>query len=188
MGGALIHDYSTRWVEVVGSREMYLFEEIAARTTRSNCSTARRDVGLRVHAESGELRLPNSTAWQPWQQGKWIKLDELPDSIRFVPTDQKIRLAYFVPKDRTPIAHFEQKIRVVMQVVADVYSRSEGHRATRSAGFTFETNPQGEPIVHLIRGDKPAQYYNGAPAFDDAKHFMKSWPKSPAKSALRGGT
>src|SRR5271166_3452643 len=171
MGGALIHDYSTRWVEFVGSEEQYLFEETGRSDDTIEFIDRSRDIGLKVHAEKGEIRLPNSTEWQPWQEGKWIGIDELPRSIRFIPTDQKIRLAYFVPKDREPIAGYEQKIRVVMQVVADVYSdlRAGGLPTSR---LSLETNPQGEPIVHLIRGTHPAQHYNGAPEYDESKHFM----------------
>jgi len=178
--GALIYDYANRWVEIVGSEETYLFEETGRSNDTIDLIDRSRDVGLRVHAEEGELRLPNSTAWQPWQHGKWIKFDELPSSIRFVPTDRKIRLAYFVPKDREPIAHYEQKIRVVMKVVADVYTdlKTQGYP---SAGFTFETNPQGEPIVHLIRADKPAQHYNGAPVFDETKHYQRVAGDIPAE-------
>ena len=169
-GGALIHDYANRWVEVVGTEERYLFEEIGRSNDTIELIDRPRDVGLKVHADRGELRLPNSTAWQPWEQGKWIKMSELPRSIRFVPSDQKIRLVYFVPKDRKPIAHFEEKIRVVMQVVAELYSdlKAQGYP---SAGLTFQTNAQGQPIVHLVRSERPAKYYSGAPARDDARHF-----------------
>jgi hypothetical protein len=179
-GGALIHDYSTRWVEFVGSDEKYGFEEKGRSNDSIELIDRSRDIGLRVHGEKGEIRLANSTAWQPWALGKWIRMDELPSSIRFVPTDQKIRLAYFVPKDRMPIAPYEQKIRVVMQVVADVFSDLQA-KGYRSAGLTFETNSQGEPIVHLIRGEKPAQYYNDAPAYDEGKHFVKISGEIPAE-------
>ncbi len=169
-GGALIHDYANRWVEVVGTEERYLFEEIGRSNDTIELIDRGRDVGLKVHADRGELRLPNSTAWQPWEQGKWIKMSELPRSIRFVPSDQKVRLMYFVPKDREPIAHFEEKIRVVMQVVAELYSdlKAQGYP---SAGFTFPNDAQGQPIVHLVRAERPAKYYSGAPARDDARHF-----------------
>ncbi len=171
-GGALIHDYANRWVEVVGTEERYLFEEIGRSNDTIELIDRPRDVGLKVHADRGELRLPNSTDWQPWEEGKWIKLSELPGSIRFVPSDQKIRLVYFVPKDRQPIAHFEEKIRVVMQVVAELYSdlKTQGYP---SAGLTFPTNSQGQPIVQLVRADRTAQYYSGAPARDDAAHFVR---------------
>jgi len=178
-GGALIHDYSTRWVEFAGSDEKYWFEEKGRSNDTIELIDRSRDIGLRIHSEKGEIRLPNSTAWQPWAQGKWIRMDEIPSSIRFVPTDQKIRLAYFVPKDRTPIARYEQKIRVVMQVVADVYTDLQA-KGYRSARLNFETDSQGEPIVHLIRGDKPAQYYNDAPAYDEGKHFVRISGEIPA--------
>jgi hypothetical protein len=180
-GGALIHDYSTRWVELVGSSEMYQFEEIARSDHTIELIDRSRGVGLRVHAQKGEFRLPDSTQWQEWRQGQWIKMQELPKSIRFIPTDQKIRLAYFVPKDRVPIERFEQKIRVVMQVVTEVYADLQA-QDSRVGAFTFETNPQGEPIVHLIRGQKSAQDYNDAPAFDDSEQFTRILGEIPAEA------
>lgn len=170
--GALIHDYANRWVEVVGTEERYLFEEIGRSNDTIELIDRSRDVGLKVHTDRGELRLPNSTAWQPWERGTWIGMSELPEAIRFVPSDQKIRLVYFVPKDREPIAHFEEKVRVVMHVVAELYSdlKRQGYP---SAGFTFPTDSQGQPIVHLVRTERSAQYYSGAPALDDAMHFEK---------------
>jgi hypothetical protein len=180
-GGALIHDYATRWVEFAGSRESYLFEEAARSDDTIELIDRSRDVGLRVHATHGELRLPGSPAWQPWENGKWIKIDELPASIRFIPTDQKIRLVYFVPKDRAPIDRYEEKIRVVMHLVADVYAdlKTEGHRST---GLSFERNSQGEPIVHLIRGDRAVPYYNDGPTYDDAKQFQRIADALPAEA------
>ena len=139
---------------------MYLFEETGRTAETIELIDRSRDVGLRVHAERGELRLPNSTEWQPWQQGSWIGMEQLPKSIRFLPADQKIRLAYFVPKDRSPIDGYEERIRVVMQVVADIYADLQASDR-RFHGFTFETDSQKQPIVHLIRTDKPAAYYSG---------------------------
>jgi Putative peptidase family len=42
-----------------------------------------------------------------------------------------------------------------------------------SAGFTFQTNSQGEPIVHVVRTERPARYYSGAPGHDVERHFEK---------------
>ncbi len=182
--GALIHDYSTRWVEFVGSEERYLFEETGRSDETIELIDRSRDVGLRVHAQQGELRLPRATAWQPWQEGKWVGKDEIPKSIRFVPTDQKIRLAYFVPRDRTPIAGYEQKIRVVMAVVDEVYSvlQTSGYRSAR---LSYQTNSKNEPIVHMIRGKKPAAYYTMP------RHPARNWatrgsdvPVRPGESAV----
>ena len=180
MGGALIHDYANRWVEFVGSQEGYLFDEERRTDDTVDLIDRSRDVGLRVHAEKGEIRLPNSSAWQPWQQGKWIKREELPDSIRFVPADQKIRLVYFVPRDRTPIDHFEEKIRVVVQVIVDVYADLQG-KVPNFAGLNFESNSQGKPIVHLVRAERPAREYSGAPVLDESKHFTQILSALPAE-------
>jgi hypothetical protein len=178
-GGALIHDYANRWVEVVGTEERYLFDEVGRSDDTIELLDRSRDVRLKVHTDRGELRLPNASAWQPWQRGTWIGMSDLPAAIRFVPSDQKIRLVYFVPRDREPTAHFEEKIRVVMEVVAELYAdlKWQGYP---TAGFTFPTDSQGRPIVYLVRTDRPAQYYSGAPGRDDARHFEKIARDIPA--------
>ena len=66
--GALIHDYANRWVEFVGSKESYLFEETGRSNDTIELLDHSRDVGLKVHAQAGELRLPGSTDWQPWRR------------------------------------------------------------------------------------------------------------------------
>ena len=177
--GALIHDYAKRWVEMGQGHERFDFDEIARTNETVELLDRSRNVGLKVHADQGELRLNGSPNWQPWQHGKWIALGDLPKSTPFVPADQKIRLAYFVPGDRRPTEHYEQKIRVVMELVADIYRRDLKDKGYRSDGITLETNAAGEPIVHLIQTDKPAQYYNGAPAFDGERHFQRIMDEIP---------
>jgi hypothetical protein len=171
--GALIHDYADKWIEYGGAVERFSFVEVARSDDTIELLDAPRDVGLKVHADRGELRLPRSTAWQPWVSGRWTGLDELPGSIRFVPTDRKIRLAYFVPGDREPIEGYEQRIRVVMQFVAEIFRDDLRSKGERAAGLSFETDSAGEPIVHLIHSPRGAQYFNDAPAFDQVKHFQR---------------
>jgi len=178
--GALIHDYADRWIEYGGSAERFAFVEVARSDDTIELLDAPRDVGLKVHATSGELRLPRSTAWQPWQQGRWTGLDELPPLIRFVPSDRKVRLAYFVPADREPIESYEQRIRVVMQFVAEIFRDDLRSKGERAAELSFETDSAGEPIVHLIRSPHGAQHFNGAPAFDQVKHFQRVADEIPA--------
>lgn len=172
-GGALVHDYADRWVEITGSTERFGFEEISRTDDTIELLDRGRDVGLRVHADSGELRLMKSTTWHPWQRGKWIKREELPASIRFVPTDNKIRLAYFVPADRRSTANYEQKIRVVMEVVNDLYRTALQDLGYPFEGLNLERNAQGEAVVHLIRTRRPAKFYNDGPAYDQVKHFVR---------------
>lgn len=178
-GGALIHDYANRWVEIVGSSERFGFEEISRTDDTIELLDRGRDVGLRVHADGGELRLMKSTIWHPWQRGKWIKREDLPTSIRFVPTDNQIRLAYFVPADRRTTDRYEQKIRVVMEVVNDLYRTALQDAGYPFAGLNLERNAHGEPIVHLIQTRRTAQYYNDGPAYDQAKHFDRIFNDIP---------
>ncbi len=178
-GGALIHDQGNRWVEVVGSSEKFAFEEISRTDEAIELLDRGRDIGLRVHADHGELRLMKSTTWQPWQRGKWIAMSELPQSIRFVPTDNQIRLAYFVPADREPTANYEQKIRVVMEVVNDLYRSALLDLGYHFEGLNLAKNAQGQPVIHLIRTKQPARYYNDGPAYDQVKHFFRIHDEIP---------
>lgn len=178
--GALIHVPGAKWVENVGGQERYLFEEIKRTDDLIELLDRGRDVGLKIYSDHGDLRLFNSTEWQPWQRGRWIKRAELPPTIPFVPTDQKVRLAYFVPQDREPIENYEQKIRVVMELVADVYRTALKEKKIDSEGFSLEADEAGKPIVHLVRVPRPARYYNGAPNFDQIQHFQKLRAEVPS--------
>ena len=178
--GALIKDEGNRWVEVIGSTEKFGFEETSRTDDTIELLDRSRDIGLRVHAERGELRLMNSTEWLPWQHGKWISRDELPPAIRFVPTDNQIRLIYFVASDRKPTANYEQKIRVVMEVVNDLYRSS-----LRDQGYPFDKlnlqkDKQERPVIHLVRAKQIASYYNDGPAYDQVKHFVRILEEIPS--------
>jgi len=184
-GGALIHDYANRWVEIGGAEERFLFVEAARTNDAIELRDPSRNVGLKIHSDHGELLLNGSTTWQPWQRGRWIGMNELPESIRFIPTDQKIRLAYFVPADRQPIENYQQKIRVVMQVVAELYRPDLKAKGYNSDGFRLQSNSAGEPVVHLIRTEKDARFYNGAPAFHETTHYQRIGSEIPSSVGSR---
>jgi len=169
--GAVVHDYAGRWVEMVGTEERFRFEEVSRSDETIELLDSGRDVGLRIHAAAGELRLPRSSVWGPWKEGKWVDRDDLPVPMRFLPTDHKIRVAYFVPSDRQPLADYERRIRVVLEFVADAFESDLKAKAYRTEGLAFESNGMNEPVVHLIRGEREARHYNDAPGFDHALHF-----------------
>jgi hypothetical protein len=184
-GAALIHDYANRWVETGDGKERFLFDEVARDKNTIELRDPSRNVGLKIHSDQGELLLNGATAWQPWQRGEWIKIADLSKSIHFIPTDQQIRLAYFVPTDRQPIENYEEKIRVVMQVVAELYRPDLKAKEIASDGFTLESNSAGEPAVHLIRGAKEARFYNGAPEFNQLTHFQRIAAEIPPEVGSR---
>jgi hypothetical protein len=155
--GALVHDYANRWVEIVGTSEKFAFEEVARTADLIEFLDRGRDVGLKVQGTQGVIRFPGSQVWKPWQAGQWVGIDELPKSMVFVPTDQFIRLIYFVPADRAPLADYEQRIRVVMRIVADQYRAELAAHGYHSDGFRLELNDQQETRVHLVKTTNSAQ-------------------------------
>ena len=52
-----------------------------------------------------------------------------------------------------------------MHFVSELYRQYFETRNIKSAGLRFETL-DGEPRVHLVRGVRPASFYNGAPNYD----------------------
>lgn len=171
--GALIHDYANRWVEVGQGKEAFYFEETSRTDDTIELVDRGRDVGLRVHAGRGELRLMNSTAWQPWQVGQWIERKDLPVEMRIVPTDTKIRLAYLVPSDRQPIAKYEQRIRTVMELVNDLYRTSLQAQGYHFDKLNLETNAKHEPVVHLIKARRTTQQYTAGEKDRDILQFQR---------------
>ncbi len=93
----------------------------------------------------------------------------------------RIFLGYFVPSDRQPVANYEQKIRVVMAMVAELYHRDLRAKGYKTEGLRFESN-NGQPVVKLIRGAKPASYYNSAPAYEANEQWRRLTPE--IRSAL----
>ena len=98
-----------------------------------------RNVGLKVHADKGELRLAQLTDWQPWAKKKWINMEQLSaNGSGSSPPIRRFASRISFPNDRTPINRFEQKIRVVMHVVEDVYADFEATQDKHfRRGFTF---------------------------------------------------
>ena len=179
--GSLIYDYSGRWVEMVGASEQFAFEEVSRRADVIELLDRGRDVGLKIRATQGEIRLPRTTVWQPWQKGKWISVHELPKAMSFVPTDHKLRLIYFVPADRQPATDYEQRIRVVLQIVADQFRSDLKLKGYHSDGLRLELNDKQVPIVHLVKSRKLAAYYNGEPNYDHVKHYQRIQGDIPAE-------
>ena len=95
----------------------------------------------------------------------------------------RIRLVYFVPADRTPAPAYEDRIRVVMKMVATLYRQSLDGYQLKSNGLQFQTR-EGKVVVHLVRGKRPAGYYNGSPQYDSQQQLNALWMRSPRTLAF----
>jgi hypothetical protein len=86
--------------------------------------------------------------------------------------EHRIRVAYFVPTDRQPTANYQQKIRSLMSVVAEVYLQDLGSKNYPTDGLRFEME-KDQPKILLIRGEKPAAHYNNAPAYNADEQWRR---------------
>lgn len=79
--------------------------------------------------------------------------------------DYRIRLVYFVPSDRGATAEYEKKIRVLMHFVSELYRQDFESRGIKSDGLRLESR-NGQSMVHLVRGARPAAFYSGATNYE----------------------
>jgi hypothetical protein len=96
----------------------------------------------------------------------------VPPVLKSLGKQDKIHLVYFVPDDREPTANYEDKIRVLMTLVADLYATDFKAHGLQTSGldFVFEED-SGKPRVHLLRGEHDAAHYSGRPNYD----FNTQW-------------
>jgi hypothetical protein len=95
-------------------------------------------------------------------------------------SDHRIRLAYFVPNDRKPAANYQQKIRSVMAVVGEVYLADLRSKNYTGEGLRFEMEKDQAKVL-LVRGEKPASYYNNAPAYNADEQWKRLQPEIKSK-------
>lgn len=173
--GAGIFQWSSgsQWVERTSNGEVLLFEERARRDDSVDLYDAGRRLWVRLNAGFGEWREDGRSTWNRWYDGRFAPPEQVP-----VLSDYRIRVAYFVPQDRQPIANYGQRIRVVMHFVSELYRQSlAGHGSTK-AGLPFQMGG-GALVVHLIRGTKPAAFYTGAPSYDVQRQWRSIIPEIP---------
>jgi hypothetical protein len=171
-GDRVVWEYSgghgKSWITHVGKKKWILY--LGNSTTVVNVEEARTaesitlrnpSTGLwtRLNRDFGELRRGADGPWKRWSaKGRWVGRDALPkNAVAF--DDYQIRVLYFVPSDREPIANYEAKIRVVLGYVEELYRSSPSLRRLRMKQLPFERDGD-EPRIHVVRADKPASFFN----------------------------
>ena len=91
----------------------------------------------------------------------------IPGPLKDLGRDYKVRLVYFVPKDREVKNDYAKKIEVLMRVVRDIYQRDFTAKGYKTRGMDFEFNEDGSLKVHLLRGRHGAEHYTGVPQNND---------------------
>lgn len=104
----------------------------------------------------------------------------VPEPLRDIGRKNKVRLVYFVPRDRQPTANHRDKITVLMTFVNDLYARDLRSKGYRTAGLDFEFEG-ARPVVHLIAGKENASHYNGEPNYDGQQQWRLIIPEVEAQ-------
>jgi len=102
-----------------------------------------------------------------------------PEPLKDLGRDHKVRLVYFVPKDRRPTAKYADKIGVLMAFVNDLYVRDLRSKGYPSVGLDFEFQ-NSKPLVRLISGKETAGEYNGEPNYDVQRQWRQILPEVEA--------
>ena len=87
----------------------------------------------------------------------------IPPPLKDLGRDYKARMVYFVPSDKEVKSGYQEKIEVLMRVVADMYHRDLNGKGHKTRGLDFEFDEDGKLKVHLVKGDRPSVFYTGEP-------------------------
>ncbi len=153
---------------------------------------------LRFTADRAYWRKPSQETWIKYRQGSWrepphdvldwIKEKQGPmtppeknGSDKPVQSgvakiadehDYRVRVIYFVPSDRDPVANWERKLHVVMQFVNSMFYSDLTAKGMKTSGLLYELD-NGLLRPHLVRGTRPAMYYNNTPKFEPQEQFKR---------------
>ena len=70
-----------------------------------------------------------------------------------------VRIIYFLPNDRTFHTYSVQRIKDKVRTVQSFYAEQMQAHGYGNMTFRFETDGQGEPMVHRVDGQHPDSYY-----------------------------
>jgi hypothetical protein len=161
-----------QWIIYRGDGQTYLYREERRTPDYVELRGPTTKLWFRLGAAAGFLRKSPDEPWKPWTKGQWIKAPPLTDFDKFGPTDYRLRLVYFIPTDRQPASNYERKIAVVMSLVAELFEKDLKAKGNAKAGLALEV-ANDAPVVHLVRGQQAASYYNNAPRYDPVEQFTR---------------
>ncbi|PQO45633.1 hypothetical protein [Blastopirellula marina] len=169
-----------KWLEMDATGRTFSFEELSRDEDEVELIDRGRNIKLRLKPGAGEISI-GGNPYGPWVEGEWVERDTLPEFAQIAPIDHKVRLIYFIAADRQPTNNYREKIVTLMTFANSMFQYEMGRRGISKRGLVFQTDDNGVPIVHVVRGKHPAQYYNGAPNYNDQKQLQKVVPEIPRK-------
>jgi hypothetical protein len=176
--GRFVNENGTQWIETTADGDELVFVEEARTKAYVELFDRSRTMWLRLYDEHAEWRQGDHKEWSTLYRGHWVTAADSPKPAN---ADYRIRLAYFVPNDRKPVPNYTEKIRVVAQIVAEVYRQDFKSRRIKSPGLQFES-ASDQPVVHLVNGKHPARYYNRGPNYDPNNQYRTILAELPQEA------
>ncbi len=114
-----------------------------------------------AHASSPPADSVHFCAFDDYEQ--WRRGHPRPAAKRLedlnVGEPRTVRMIYFLPNDRPYRQEMVDEMKVVISQVQTFYAEQMQAHGYGNKTFRFETDAQGEPLVHRVDGQHPDSYY-----------------------------
>jgi hypothetical protein len=155
-----VHNGGRKWINYLGDSRTLLYVEEERTDEYITVRTPTKDLYLRLREGGGELKRAPEESWRRWNAtgGSWVDRSVLPPTASDEFSDYEIRVIYLLPSDRRPASDYEEKIRVVMAYVGELYRTGIAAHGYETSGLPYER--EGDAIrVRLVRADQPASHF-----------------------------
>jgi hypothetical protein len=183
-----------RWIAQRSDGKSPLYNEISRTADYVEIQNQETKLIVRLGATQAKWRRPKDAEWTAWVKGAWVGPAKVAEAPQRDPTTgpvspsatprtgaAQIRLAYFLPRDRKPVGDYERRIRNIVSIVAEFYRQDLRGKGYKTQGLQFETGKTAEPLIHLVKGDREAAFYNNAPRYDANVQWTRLVPEIRAK-------
>ena len=101
-------------------------------------------------------------------QPQYYRDSEQPDNRKYARTfaanlnigaQRTVRMIYFLPNDRPYRAGVVQQMKTDIRTIQSFFAEQMRAHGYGNSTFRFETDPQGEPMVHYVAGQYPDSHY-----------------------------
>ena len=100
----------------------------------------------------------------PFDYERWRRDHPLPAGKRLadrnVGEPRTVRMIYFLPNDRPYRQEVVDEMKTMMRRVQTFYAEQMQAHGYGNTTFRFETDAQGEPLVHRVDGQHPDRHYD----------------------------
>jgi hypothetical protein len=89
------------------------------------------------------------------QAAKALEIIDAYDGTRPATPPKKLHIVYFTPSDRDPASNYEQRLTAILEDIQGFYGNNMKRLGFGPKTFTLPRDPQGQLIIHLVRGREP---------------------------------